>query len=120
MLFGAGLSGESASIPHDSYLSVGIAEAVGAFFLAFAVCTVTQKRVDPAVSGLVVGGSLLLGIYLAFPFSNGILNPAVALGIGSFGAMYILGPVVGAVAGAWASVKLFEGTAAPHPPAVRT
>jgi glycerol uptake facilitator-like aquaporin len=121
MLFGTALSGETASIPHDSYLSVGLAEAIGAFFLVFTIATVVQKKVDPIVSGIAIGSSLLLGIYLAFPFSNGVLNPAVAFGIGSFGAMYILGPIVGGVAGAWASVKLFEGKAfGPQPPAVRT
>ena len=31
--------------------------------------------------------------------SNGILNPAVALGIGSFSLSYVWGPVLGALAG---------------------
>jgi glycerol uptake facilitator-like aquaporin len=52
------------------------------------------------MSGLVVGGSLLLGIALASLLgSNGVINPAVALGIGSFNVMYVLGPVLGSLLG---------------------
>ena len=49
---------------------------------------------------MVVGGSLLLGIAVAALLgSNGVLNPAVALGIGSFNVMYVLGPILGSVLG---------------------
>jgi glycerol uptake facilitator-like aquaporin len=33
--------------------------------------------------------------------SNGVLNPAVAIGIGSFNMTYALGPIVGAIIGAF-------------------
>ena len=36
--------------------------------------------------------------------SNGVLNPAVAVGIKSFSLMYMLGPIVGSVIG----MKLYE------------
>ncbi len=106
MFLGRMLSGEMATVPHESHLIIGVAEAIGAFFLVFGITSVVEKKVDGIVSGFVIGGSLLLGIYLALPFSNGILNPAVALGVGSFGTMYILGPLVGAVCGAWAAKLL--------------
>ena len=80
---------------------IGVAEAIGAAFLLFAVTTVTIKKVSAEVSGLLIGGCLLLGILVASPFSNGILNPAVALGLGSFGLCYIIGPIVGGIAGAY-------------------
>ena len=41
-----------------------------------------------------------VGTGLAAHPSNGLLNPAVALGIGSFSPAYVWGPVVGGVAGA--------------------
>ncbi len=41
---------------------------------------------------LAVGFSLAAGAG-----SNGVLNPAVALGIGSFSLGYLIGPVIGAV-----------------------
>ncbi len=72
-------------------------EALGAFWLAVGVSSVVLGKVSGSASGLAIGGSLLLGISLAAPLSNGVLNPAVALGIGSFSAVYILGPIVGAV-----------------------
>ncbi len=108
LFLGTLLNGEGITIPTDGSLIEGAAEALGTFFLAFGVTAVTHKRVDPLLSGLVVGVSLFIGIYIAFPFANAILNPAVALGIGSFHSMYILGPIAGAICGAWSCKKLFE------------
>ena len=82
-----------------------LVEAVGAFILAFGVSSVVWKKVDDDMSGLVIGGSLLLGIMLTGGFSFGILNPAVALGVGlnAVGvAIYFIGPVIGALGGVWA------------------
>lgn len=77
-----------------------LAEGMGAFFFAFGVAAVVYGRVPKDMSGFGVGLSLFLGIsFAALMHSNGVLNPAVAFGIGSFGMMYVLGPVVGAVAG---------------------
>jgi glycerol uptake facilitator protein len=77
--------------------AVALAEALGAFFLVFAVSAVVHGKVHQAASGLVVGGSLLLGILLASLISNGVLNPAVAIGIRSFSLAYMIGPLAGAV-----------------------
>ena len=80
--------------------TIGIAEMVGAFLFTFGIASVVYGRAASTMSGMVVGGSLLLGITVAALMgSNGVLNPAVALGIGSFGVMYILGPIIGAVLG---------------------
>ncbi len=106
MTIGRLLSGQIATVAHETTLTAGIGEAMGAFFLAFGVMSVTIQKVAPAAAGLVVGTSLLVGIYVAFPFSNAIVNPAIALAINSFGPMEILGPIIGAVAGAWARVML--------------
>lgn len=110
MFLGALLTGEAVSVPQDGGLIVAFAEALGTFFLAFGVTAVITKSVDTVLSGLVVGLSLFIGIYIAFPLGNGnvILNPAVALGIGSFSALYILGPVIGALGGAWAFDRFFR------------
>src|SRR6185503_18448757 len=72
------------------------AEALGAFFLAIGVASVVFAKAPAPAAGLTIGGSLLLGISIAAPVSNGVLNPAVALGIGSFSAVYALGPIAGA------------------------
>ncbi|MDD5040917.1 MAG: aquaporin [Candidatus Peribacteraceae bacterium] len=87
---------------------IAFAEALGAFFLLLGIMAVVTGKVHSAASGLVIGCSLLLGILLASLMSNGILNPAVAIGIRSLafsssypfitGLEYLIGPFIGAVA----------------------
>jgi glycerol uptake facilitator-like aquaporin len=74
-------------------------ELIGAFILALGVGAAVHGKVSQGASGITVGGSLLLGIIIAAAGSNGVLNPAVALGIGSFSYAYLLGPVVGGALG---------------------
>ena len=62
---------------------------------------VVTGRAHEAASGLVIGASLMIGISLAAPISNAVLNPAVAVGIGSVSLAYLAGPLIGAIAGAW-------------------
>lgn len=84
----------------DDGLRTGLAEMIGVFFFTFGIAAVVYGRVEKAVSGLVIGGSLLIGISISVALGgNGVLNPAVALGIGSLSSMYVLGPLVGAVLG---------------------
>jgi len=79
---------------------VVIAEILGTFFFTFGIASVVYGKTQNHLSGVVVGGSLLLGIAVAVLLgSNGVLNPAVAYGIGSFSLSYILAPIVGAVLG---------------------
>lgn len=94
------------SVP-DS-LTIGGAELIGTFFFAFGVAAVVWGRVPAALNGVVVGGSLLLGISIAATASNGILNPAVAFGVGSLSLTYALGPILGAILGMWV-FKLTSG-----------
>lgn len=101
MLLGAQFT-EGVTIGSDISLLEGIGEILGSFVFIFGIASVVNKGVHEAVRGLVIGGSLLLGIYIASAFSNGILNPAVAWGVGSFNPMYLLGPVIGGVAAVWA------------------
>lgn len=82
-----------------SYL-VAIAECVGTFFFAFGIASVVYNKTPDALSGVVIGGSLLLGIIIASMIgSNGILNPAVAFGIKSFNLVYLIAPLVGSALG---------------------
>jgi glycerol uptake facilitator-like aquaporin len=80
--------------------AVFLAEAIGAMLFTFGIASVVSGRVHDAMSGLVVGGSLLLGIVVAVQLgSGGILNPAVAFALGSLSVSYIAGALVGAVLG---------------------
>ncbi len=79
----------------------GLAELFGTVLLGFAVASVVVGRVSANLSGFVIGSGLLLGISFAATQSNGVLNPAVALGIGSLGHTYVWGPLGGALIGAF-------------------
>lgn len=81
-------------------LSVFFAEAFGMAFFTFGIASVIYGKTPVPMSGLVVGGSLLLGItFAALLGSDGILNPAVALGVGSLNLVYALGPIIGSIVG---------------------
>lgn len=78
--------------------SVFLAELVGAFFFNLGIAAVVYEKVDDDMSGVVVGGSLLFGILFAsLAGAAGVLNPAVAFGLGHVSLMYTLAPIVGAV-----------------------
>jgi glycerol uptake facilitator-like aquaporin len=83
----------------DDTIPVLIAEAIGMMLFTFGIASVVYGKANEYMSGVVVGGSLLLGIIAATVASNGVLNPAVALGIGSFNLMYIVGPLLGSIVG---------------------
>lgn len=77
-----------------------LAEAVGAVFFGFGIAAVVMGKVKDDIVGLVIGGSLLLGIIIAAGFgSMGVLNPAVALTLGVFNLSYVLGEIVGVTLG---------------------
>ncbi len=85
-------------ISADTWM-VGWAELIGAFFFGLGVAAVVSHKVPTDFSGVVVGGSLLLGIALAATVSLGVLNPAVALGLNLLSFAYILGPIIGSILG---------------------
>ncbi len=72
-------------------------EALGAFILIFGVSSVVHKKVDDDASGLVIGGSLFLGVLI----TAGVLNPAVAMALKANSVVYYVGPVIGTLIGAW-------------------
>ena len=87
-------------LPVDASAGTGVAEMLGAGLLAFTIAAVFMDRIPTRLTGAVIGGTLVVGIAWAAHGSNGVLNPAVAFGIGSFSLPYVWGPVVGALLGA--------------------
>jgi len=76
------------------------AELLGAAVFTFGVAAVVYERSPRDVSGIVVGGSLLLGIMIAVSFgSSGIVNPAVAIALGSLNLSYVFGSIAGGMIG---------------------
>lgn len=75
------------------------AEALGAGIFGFGVAAAVNLKLKGGVQGAAIGISLMLGILVASVASNGIVNPAVAVGVDSAGWEYIVGPLVGALIG---------------------
>jgi aquaporin Z len=78
-------------------LPVVIAEILGTFCLGIGVASVVFGKSPAPAAGLTIGGSLLLGLCLASSRSNAVLNPAVALGIGSVSIAYLVAPLFGSI-----------------------
>ena len=78
---------------------VGLAEAFGTLVLGVGVMSVVSGKVKAEMSGVAIGGSLLIGILIAGTASNAVLKPAVALALGSLNIFYIAGPMIGAALG---------------------
>jgi len=92
----------SATVPMvgaDSPMII-LGEAMGAFLLTFGVASVATGKAKEDAAGLIVGGSLLVGILIASSMSSGIINPAVAFGLGSLSLSYLIGPMIGGMLGA--------------------
>jgi glycerol uptake facilitator-like aquaporin len=84
----------------DISFTTFVAEFFGTLLFTFGIASVVYGKVPKDFSGVVIGASLLLGIAVASTIgSNGVLNPAVAFGIGSFNLLYILGPIFGSIVG---------------------
>lgn len=78
---------------------IAVAEMVGTFIFTFGFAAAVYQKLDSDRKGLIIGGSFLLGILVASLASNGILNPAVALGIQSWSWTYAVSPLIGGVVG---------------------
>jgi len=99
------------NFPNDAVVwKTALAEAIGAGMLVFGVSAVVEKKVKEDMFGIVIGGSLLLGIMLTGGISYGTLNPAVAVGVGvPYSAyFYFLAPIVGGIVSAWIAKYVFS------------
>jgi aquaporin Z len=76
-----------------------VAEAVGTFILALGFSAAVTKVADNLQSAFTYAASIFVGVMVASVASGGLLNPAVALGLRSWGTVYILGPLVGGLLG---------------------
>lgn len=89
--------------PHNSghYVArILVGEAVGAFVFSLAWAAAVYRKFEDGTKAAVIGLGLIVGILASSSASGGILNPAVALGLSSWGwGTYVLGPVLGALLG---------------------
>lgn len=87
------------SIANAPEIKVFVAEAIGALIFGFGVASAIYQKYEGGKLAFAVGGSLTVGILVASLASNGVLNPAVAIGLQSWNKAYALGPIVGAIIG---------------------
>ena len=90
-----GLPGTSSSWSTTAWL----AEVVGTAILAMGLTAALTRRLDTLTTALTYGASFFAGILVAATASAAYLNPASALALRNFNAVYILGPLVGGIIG---------------------
>ncbi len=86
-----------------------VAELVGTAIFGFGIAAAIYQKYDGGKLAMTIGGSLAVGILAAGVASNGLLNPAVALGVQSWDKAYVIGPILGAVVGMNLYAMLFAG-----------
>ena len=105
-----------ATLPHGSDGQSLILEAVLTFFLMFVITAVaTDTRAVTQTAALAIGGTVGLEALFAGPISGASMNPARSLApalVGGAGAslwLYLVGPIIGAIAGAWTYRLIAKG-----------
>jgi len=98
-------------------LQAFVLEILITFILVFVVVSVaTDSRAPAAIAPIAVGFALAVGVFIAGPVTGGAVNPVRALGpmlvSGDLTSvwLYILGPIIGGVLGAF----VYERTMAKH------
>ena len=86
-----------------------IAEAVGAAVFTFGVGAAVYMKAEGKQLATAVGMSLFLGVLVGSLGSNGILNPAAALGVQSWDWAYVAGPLIGGIVGINLYAMIFAG-----------
>jgi glycerol uptake facilitator-like aquaporin len=75
------------------------AEFLGALVLGLGVAAVLYRGYEGAKLAATLGLSLAIGIVVASLGGNGLINPAVAVGLNSLSVSYVVGAIVGVVGG---------------------
>lgn len=86
-----------------------VAELIGTLVFTFGIAAAIYQKYEGGKLAATIGGSLIVGVILSSSIANGVLNPAVALGIQSFSLEYIIGPLVGGLIGINLYALFFSG-----------
>ncbi|WOL02068.1 hypothetical protein Cni_G10787 [Canna indica] len=109
LMFGGRHEHFPGTIPTGSDVQSLVLEFIISFYLMFVISGVaTDNRAIGELAGLAVGATILLNVLIAGPISGASMNPARSLGPAVVANrwegmwVYIVGPICGTVAGAWA------------------
>ncbi|HTE21409.1 MAG TPA: aquaporin [Candidatus Limnocylindria bacterium] len=83
------------------------AETIGTFVFTFGIAAAVYKGYEGTQLAATIGASLFVGVLLASFGAAGVLNPAVALGVNSWSASYVVAPFAGALVGMQTYALLF-------------
>lgn len=89
-----------------------LAEAAGAFVFVWAWSSAAARRLEGYAFALTAGAGFAVAIMVASLASGvGVVNPAIALGVRSWGwGTYVAGPLIGAIVAANVQHYLFTGS----------
>jgi aquaporin Z len=76
-----------------------LAEVLGTLVFTFGVAAAVYSIQNSVQKAGVIGMSLFVGILIASLGGNGLLNPAVAIGVNSLSVSYVIGPLIGSFVG---------------------
>ncbi|XP_058735811.1 nodulin-26-like [Vicia villosa] len=98
----------SGTLPSGSNLQTFVFEFIITFYLMFIICGVaTDSRAIGELAGIAIGSTLLLNVIISGPITGASMNPVRSLGPAFMHNeyrgiwIYLVSPVLGAVAGAW-------------------
>lgn len=99
---GSALAASPVMVPLAVFdLKTFLGEVLGTAILAFGIASVVFGRTPSDASGLVIGGSLMVGVTMAALIAPGagVLNPAVAFALRTLDFTHLLGPIAGSLIG---------------------
>jgi glycerol uptake facilitator-like aquaporin len=95
------------------HMQVFLAEFVGALVFSLGFVAVVVQKAGGMKASITIGAALFLGMLVAGLGSNGLINPALALGVRAFDWNYFLGPVLGFGVGALVYVYVLDPSTSP-------
>lgn len=88
------------TVPQEFDWRVLVAEAIGGFVITFVITAVVFQGYKGLRLAAGIAGAVFLGGIIASLGSNGIGNPAIALGVRAWSVPYVVGPLLGGIVGA--------------------
>lgn len=90
------LKGSAVDVQGSAFKTeIWLAEAVGTFVLALGITAAISRAVDSVQWALAAGAAYFTGIIIASAAALSYLNPAVSMGLRTWNAATVLGPLVG-------------------------
>ncbi|XP_022893742.1 nodulin-26-like [Olea europaea var. sylvestris] len=110
------------TLPTGSDLQAFLMEIIITFLFLFVISSLTtDDRANQPLAGLAIGATLTANVMIAGPISGGSVNPARSLGPAIVSSryeklwIYLLGPTIGAIGGAWVYVLVgFQAKPSPE------